>query len=59
MVVKGISLAYGDCSCLMSRDIVKDMLPDIRRGIDMIGKAIIPIPAIEKMSGPVKREGNS
>jgi len=42
-----------------ARNIVKDMLPDIRRGIDMIGKAIIPIYDIEKTSGPVKREGNT
>jgi hypothetical protein len=42
-----------------AKDIVEDMLPDIRRGIDMVGKAIIPIPAIENVSSSVKREGNT
>lgn len=42
-----------------ARNIVKDMLPDIRKGIDMAGRAIIPIPNIEQTFDTVKREGNT
>lgn len=42
-----------------ARDIVKDMLPIIRKKIDMSGSAVMSIADMEDVFDPIRREGNT
>lgn len=42
-----------------AKDIIKDMLQTIEKGIKENGKAIIAIIQLERIFDPLKREGNT